>query len=162
MMLERLLNALRGNEPPASANTAQLWRKQIAVAAMLVEASQIDRQVTGEEQAAIVRAIGRRFGLDEAEATRLVAAAQQQFAGSLDDWVYAEDVRAGYGYEERMEILGMLWDVVYADGVLSKLEIDLMNRVSRHLGIAEEDFNAVRVEAFGRASSARAGNQRLD
>jgi uncharacterized tellurite resistance protein B-like protein len=61
-----------------------------------------------------------------------------------------------------MEILGMLWDVVYADGVLSKLEIDLMNRVSRHLGIAEEDFNAVRVEAFGRASSARAGNQRLD
>jgi acetyl-CoA acetyltransferase len=37
-----------------------------------------------------------------------------------------------------------------------------MNRVARQLGITEEDFNAVRVEAFGRASSAPAANQRLD
>jgi uncharacterized tellurite resistance protein B-like protein len=161
-MLERLLKALRGNEPPESAGTAQLWHKQIAVAAILVEASQIDRKVTAEETEAIVRAIARRFGMDGAEAGRLVAAAQAQFDASLDDWIYAEAVRAGYDYEQRLEILGMLWDVVYADGTLSKLELDLLNRIARHLDVAEEDFSAVRVEAFGRTSSLRSGGERLD
>lgn len=161
-MLDRLLKAVRGNEPPESANVAQLWRKQIAVAAMLVEASQIDRQVTEEEQQAILRAIMRCLGMSEADASRLVAAAQAQFADSLDDWVYADAVRAGYDYEERIEIIGMIWDVVYADGALSRLEIDLLQRLAAHLQIAEEDVNAVRVEAFGRISSARAGGERLD
>jgi uncharacterized tellurite resistance protein B-like protein len=161
-MLDRLLQALRGNEAPASANVAQLWRKQIAVAAMLVEASQVDRKVTDGEQQAIVRAIMRCLGMSEADALRLVAAAQAQFADSLDDWVYADAVRAGYDYEERIEIIGMIWDVVYADGALSKLEIDLLKRLAAHLEIAEEDVNAVRIEAFGRVSSERSGGERLD
>jgi uncharacterized tellurite resistance protein B-like protein len=161
-MLERLLKALRGNEPPESANTGQLWRKQIAVAAMLVEASQVDRSVTAEEQAAIVRALTRRFGLDEGGAARLVAAAQAQFADALDDWVYAEAVRVGYDYEERLEIVGMLWDVVYADGALGALELALLQRLADHLGIRDDDLHAVRAEAFGRASSLRFGADRLD
>jgi len=161
-VLDRLLNALRTNEPPGSANLAQLWRKQIAVAAILVEASQIDRHVTADETEVIVRATMHRLGMNEAETLRLVAEARTQFANSLDDWVYSEEVRSGYGYEDRVEIVKLLWEVVYADGKLSLLEAELMKRLGQQLNIEEADLTAARIEAFGRVSGQRARGEGFD
>lgn len=163
-MLERLIAALRDNTPPESANPEQIWHKQVAVAALLVEASQIDRQVTESERAAVVAAITRRFGMPQGLAQQLVATAEAQFAESLDDWVFTEAVREGYGYPERMDIVGLLWEVVYADGQLSQLEDELVHRVAAQLEIAEQDLDQVRAEAFGRASGGTGGEDsaRLD
>lgn len=153
-MIERLIAALRENNPPDSPNPEQIWHKQVAVAALLVEASQIDRKVSEDERRAVIGAITRRFGMAPAFAEQLVATAQAHFAEALDDWVFTEAVRAGYAYAERMEIVGLMWEVVYADGQLSRLEDELVHRVAAQLEIAEEDLDAVRVEAFGRASAA--------
>lgn len=163
-MLARLIAALRGNAPPESANPEQIWHKQVAVAALLVEASQVDRKVSPAERHAVIHAIARRFGMDPALAVQLVSAAEAQFADSLDDWVFTEAVRAGYAYPERLEIVGLLWEVVYADGQLSALEDELVHRVAAQLEIAEEDLDAVRAEAFGRAGAAGLGDgaPRLD
>lgn len=156
-MFERLIAALRDNAAPESANPEQLWHKQVAVAALLVEASQIDRQVTGDERNAVAAAIMRRFGMTSETVAQLVATAEAQFAETLDDWVFTEALREGYAYPERVEILGLLWEVVYADGTLSALEDELVHRVAQQLDIAEDDLEAVRAEAFGRASAASDG-----
>jgi uncharacterized tellurite resistance protein B-like protein len=156
-LLQRLIAALRDNAPPDSANPEQIWHKQVAVAALLVEACQVDRSVKTEECEAVARGIVRRFGLQPDLARQLVSAAAVQFGESLDDWVFTEAVRHGYDYADRLEIVGLLWDVVYADGALSALEDAMVHRVAAQLAISGEDLDAVRAEAFGRRSTSRHG-----
>ena len=158
-MLQRLIAALLDNAPPDSANPEQIWHKQVAVAALLVEACQIDRTVKTEECEAVARGIVRRFGMQPELARQLVSTAAAQFGESLDDWVFTEAVRQGYDYADRLEIVGALWDVVYADGELSALEDALVHRVAAQLEISGEDLDAVRAEAFGRRSTSPRGDE---
>ena len=79
-------------------------------------------------------ALGARYAIDAAmNATRdqLIAAARSQLDASLEDWVFAATVREGFTEDERADILGLLWEVIYADGSLARLEESLLHRLSR-------------------------------
>jgi len=42
----------------------------------------------------------------------------------------------------------MLWEVVYEDGRLAKLELELLNRLASALEVDEETAERARIEAF--------------
>jgi len=157
-MLDRLL-ALLAQTPSAPPDTvgAPFQRRQIAVVALLIELAQSDRHLEPEELATIERIVGERFGLDPATTTRLIAAARSELDAALEDWVFAKAVREGFDAKERVEIVEMLWEVVYADGGLARLEASLMRRLSAQLEIGESEREAARAQAFARRGITRAG-----
>ena len=139
-MLDRLL-ALLSTPPAPTRDTvgSPFSRREIAVVALLVELAQSDRTLRAGELATVERIVRERFGLDAA----------------LEDWIFANAVREGFDATERVEIVELLWEVVYADGKLARLEESLMRRVAAELGIGEAERDAARAQAFARSGPAR-------
>ena len=163
-IFDKLL-ALLKQPPVAPPDTvgAPFQRRQIAVVALLIELAQSDRNLTAEKLATIERIVRERFGLDAATAARLIAAAQSAFDASLEDWVFAKAVRDGFEPRDRVDIVELLWEVVYADGQLAQLEESSMRRLAAQLGIDEAEREAARAQAFARADrSGSAGPDSTD
>jgi len=157
-MLDRLLALLNGTPaaPPDTVGTP-FNRRDIAVVALLIEAAQSDREVPAHELATIERIVRERFGLDAAAAARLIAAAQTELDASLEDWIFAKAVREGFDERGRVAIVELLWEVVYADGRLARLEASAMRRLSEQLAIGAADQEAARAQAFARMMPSRGG-----
>ncbi len=64
--------------------------------------------------------------------------------------MFATTVRDGFDPAERVEIFELLWEVVYADDRLARLEQDLIAHLARELGIDAAQSEAARLEAFAR------------
>jgi len=157
-MFDKLLALLRHPPPPTPDTVgAPFPRHQLAVVALLIELAQSDRRFKRTELATIKRIVRERFGVDAAAAGRLIAAARRELDAALEDWVFATAVRDGFDAKERIEIVELLWEVVYADGRLARLEESLMRRLSEQLGIGEVEREAARAQAFARSGLARGG-----
>ncbi len=155
-MLARILSLLK-DPSPLTADTvgAPFERRQLAVAALLLEIAQSDRNVAPEELDTIARIVRERFGIDASTAERLIETARTQLDASLEDWIFASAVREGFSAEERVAIVSLLWEVVYVDGRLAHLEETLMRRLSEELGIGETEGEIARAQAFARVGSRR-------
>jgi uncharacterized tellurite resistance protein B-like protein len=157
-MLDVLLSLLR-EPPPATADTvgAPFPRRELAVAALLLEVAQCDHGIGAQETAAIRRIVESRLGPDVKSAAGLITAACAEFDASLDDWIFATAVREGFDLAERVAIVGQMWELVYADGQLERLEEAAVLRLAGELGVTGADLDAARAQAFAR--DARSGGQ---
>lgn len=150
-MLTKLMALLSGELQAEGLETGPFERRHIAVAALLLEAMYIDHRASEREQAAIRRLLCEHLALPEEAARKLVEVADERFAEVLDDWEFAEAVRAGFNAAERREVLTMLWEVAYADGDLERLEERLVSRLAHQLDIDPEGADAARAMAVARA-----------
>jgi len=142
---------LSGEIQAEGLETGPFERRHIAVAALLLEAMYIDHRASEREHAAIGRLLREHFSLPDDAARQLVAIADERFAEVLDDWEFAEAVRAGFNAAERQEVLTMLWEVAYADGDLARLEDRLVSRLAKQLDIDADAADAARATAVARA-----------
>ncbi len=148
------LSALLRQTPVAPPDTvaAPFERRHVAVIALLIELAQSDRDLGTGEFAAIERIVRERLGFDAISATRIIAAARSELDAALEDWVFAKAVRDGFDAPGRVGIVELLWEVVYADGRLARLEVSSLGRIAAMLGIAEAECEAARAQAFARSN----------
>ena len=158
-MLDALLSLLR-QPPQATADTigAPFPRRELAVAALLLEVAQCDHGIGAAETAAIQRIVASRLGPDVRTAADLITAARTEFDASLDDWIFATAVRDGFALAERIAIVGQMWELVYADGQLERLEEAVVQRLAGELGVTGDDLEAARAQAFARDGVVRGGH----
>jgi len=153
MPIQSLLERLR--HAPAPASSAQPFaRRELAVAVLLIEAAQVDRSVSPSERMVLAKLVRARFALPAQDAARLLSLASGEFAAALDDWVFTEAVRDGFAEDEREEILGMVGEVVYADGQLARFEETFMQRLAQSINLSEAAAERARSFAFARTSNA--------
>ena len=134
--------------PPVAA-----WGREdveVAAAALLVEAARVDGQMVPEERAAIVALLGERFGLDAAGAEALLAHGIQADEQTVQLHRFATLVNRRFTEEERVELIEMLWAVVYADGTLSAYEANLLRRIGGLLYVDDRDRGAARQRVLAR------------
>ncbi|GAB4173012.1 MAG: TerB family tellurite resistance protein [Rhodocyclaceae bacterium] len=152
-MLDKLMTLLRTPPAPGPDTVASPFdRTKVAVAALLVEASRADREVTHEEKQAIRRVICANYSLCGEIAEALLKAAEGEFEASLEDWVFTEAVRTGFDRAQREQVIEMLWEVVYADARLAALEEQLVERLAGQLDVPEAVADEIRGRVFARAS----------
>ena len=154
MPIQSLLERLR--HPPSAAPTSQPFaRRELAVAALLIEAAQVDRRISQPERVLVAKLVRERFALPADDVARLLALASGEFAAALDDWVFTEAVRDGFPEDEREEIFGMIWEVVYADGQLARFEETFMQRLAQSLNVSEAAAERARGFAFARTPNTK-------
>jgi uncharacterized tellurite resistance protein B-like protein len=155
-MIDRLIAYLDAI-PNATADTvgAPFARRDLAVAVLLLEVAQSDGRVSMDEIAAIEKFVRDRLGVDACTANALVRAARVEFDAALEDWVFASEVREGFDVAERCAIVRTMWDLVYADGRLGRLEEAMMEHVGTALDVPRAEFEAAREKASGDAQMPR-------
>jgi uncharacterized tellurite resistance protein B-like protein len=152
--LHRLKSLLeRPPVPAADTQQAPYRRRDVAVVALLIELARIDRSMTPNELETIGRIVREWFGLDPATAAGLIDAAQAELDAALEDWIFANAVRTGFGESERIEIVCLLWQIVYADGRLARLEETLVDRLAVELGVDGANLAQARAQAYARVGS---------
>lgn len=147
-MIERIKALLGGG--PNAAMTAAPDEGQVAVAALLVEAAVMDERFDPAEQATILDLLKDRFGLDDSETADLLAAARETVAQSSQLFAFTRVVNDRFSFEERVELMEMLWQVAYADGELDDFEANLLRRVAGLIHVPDRDSGAARKRAMAR------------
>ena len=155
-MLEKLLAALRARPRAAPAEAHfDADRAQIAVVALLVEVSQIDHSLSGEERATVLRLARERFALDQGAAKHLLDLADETLAAALEDWIFTKTIRDEFRTAERIDVVRMLWEVALSDGRLRKFEQNLIERIAGALDLTPESAEIAHQEAITNSRSGR-------
>ena len=89
-----------------------------------------------------------RFELSETEAESLVELARQEAADSSQLYGFTRVVKDHFSHEERVELVEMLWQVVYADGQKHDHEASLMRRVAGLIFVSDRECGSARKRAL--------------
>jgi uncharacterized tellurite resistance protein B-like protein len=143
------IRALLSGEP--SPNLSKSGSKlQIAVAALLVQAATMDDTFDAAERATIERLLAARFDLQGDSVRVLLAAAEDAAERSSQLYSFIHVVVEQLNAEERVQIIEMMWEVAYADGVLDPDEDALLRRVAGLLYVSDYDRGAARKRVLQR------------
>lgn len=112
---------------------------RIAVAVLLLEAAWRDDQFDPRERAVIERLLTEKFALTENECAQLMALGEQTVSRMVQIHPYTHAVFERMDPEERIQLIEMLWEVVYADGVLDPEEDALIRRIGGLIYITDRD-----------------------
>ncbi|ACI99608.1 TerB family tellurite resistance protein [Rhodospirillum centenum] len=125
-------------------------RLHLAAACLLVEAARLDDTIAPEERARILALVRSRFELSAEEAEELVTSAEQVTEGPAQWYAFTSRLKDSFDYEERVGLIEMLWEVVYADGELHHLESSLLRRVGGLLYVSDRDRGEARRRVMAR------------
>ncbi|MBX7199759.1 MAG: TerB family tellurite resistance protein [Rhodospirillaceae bacterium] len=144
-MIDKLLSFLTGEQSAAPSDKDDL---QLAVAALLVEAAWRDDVFDQEERAAVEQVLCGHFGISNGEAKDLVATVEAKGqAGQL--FGFTSKIVKAWEEPERIQLIEMLWEVAYADGVLDPQEDALIRKVAGLIYVTDQErgFARKRVRA---------------
>lgn len=125
-MIESIRQLLSEVFPPEEDSGDPL---EVALAALLVEVANSDHDFEERERAVIGRLLERRFGLSSERARELLAAGAREAEREVEIFHLIRMINERLSRAERVELIEMLWEVAYADGVLDQYEDSLLRRV---------------------------------
>ena len=149
-MIERIRMLVLGSKETVSIEPDSISDGDAAAAALLVEAACIDGDFGADEHHAITRLLSNKFDLDPGEVETLISDAEAVVAHSVDHYGFARKVKDAYDHEARVDLIEMLWQVVYADGVVDDYEANLMRRLSGLLHVSDRESGDARKRVLER------------
>ncbi len=117
---------------------------RLAAAALLVHATVVDGEVDKREEEALRDVLERGFNLDQVQVGKLITQAAEKEKEAVDLNGFTNVLTRKLDREGRMEIVGMLWEVINADGVMHESEGTLAWRAAQSLGITPNDWVKLR------------------
>ena len=140
------------NAVPASEGIDEL---HFAAAALLAEVALSDDGFDDAERSAICALMSARFGLSESAAATLVEAAEAHAADVAHLVRFTRVIKDHYSAQERIELIEMIWEVVYADGVLHDYEDSLLRRIAGLIYVSDRDRGSARKRVLARLAAAK-------
>jgi uncharacterized tellurite resistance protein B-like protein len=149
-MLDRIHRLLTGRPPAAEAAPHSFEERQLAAAALMVEAATMDDTFDADERVRIGQLIQDRFGLSADEAADLIAEAEQAVSASVQWHGFTSAIKDGFDHRERVQLIEMLWEIAYADGELHDYEASLLRRVAGLLYVSDRESGEARKRVLAR------------
>ncbi len=116
----------------------------MAVGALLVEAALRDDVFEAAERAAIERLLAVRFDLSPEATAELLNLSEAAKSESLELFGFVRKLIKDMDEDQRIEVVEMLWEVVYADGVLDAHEDAMIRKVAGLLYVSDFARGAAR------------------
>ena len=140
--------------PPEDPEAAKAGKDlRLAACALLLELAHADSEFTEDERQHLESAVRRQFGVDAAEADRLLELAEAERQQAVDLWQFTKLISDHYSTGQKMVLAEIMWGLVYADGELANKEDYLMRKIFSLLRLEPGDLS----EAKRRMEEARRG-----
>lgn len=156
-MLDRFLHFFEERRAaPGGADGRHTYDElHLAAAALLVHAATADADFDASERARIEWLCEHRFNLDPAEVQALIADAERKVDSSVQLLGFTRAIKDGFDYDARVQLMEMLWDVVYADERVEAHEAQLMRRIAGLIYVDDRDSGIARARVRARIDAAR-------
>lgn len=143
-MFANLLSALTGHrheetlpEPDAA----------MALGALLVRVAKSNLSYRVEEIRRIDRLLAKIHDLSPIEAAKMRATCEKLEKRAPPTEIFAELIREGVDFDDRLQALEAMWQVVLADGKQSPEQTDIVIRAQHALGLSAADNLTARTRA---------------
>jgi uncharacterized tellurite resistance protein B-like protein len=123
---------------------------QIATCALLVEMANSDDDFSNDEKARIVDILKNRFGLDDNQVDELFEITRQEIKNSLDLYGFARMINKHYNETQKIAVIELIWEVIYADGQLSAYEDYLVHKYQKMLDLTHAQFIEAKMRVLER------------
>ncbi len=124
---------------------------RIAVAALCFQVMEADGSVHKAERDKLRQLLNEQYGLEGAQLEELIDAGQKVESEAVDYYRFTSDLKRHLNEAERQQFVGILWDIVYADGARSEMEDHVIWRIADLLGVSARDRVIERRDAVTRA-----------
>ena len=138
-MVRRFFGKVAG----VNSNTIEQKTQQdilMAVCALLVEMARIDNTFTATEMETILSILREKYGLSQEHADALLKEAEKELQESVDLWQFAKLINENYSIENKIELIEILWRIVYVDGKMDKYEHYLMDKLGKILRLTHNQL----------------------
>lgn len=135
-MLERILSFLK--ELPAGDERSRKMTAddpRVAAAALLIHVMSADGVCSADEQVRLKEALSKTYDIKGADLKALVKAGEEAEAEAVDLYVFTSVLKRHLDEDARAEFIGLMWEVVFADGEMHELEDNLVWRVAELIGV---------------------------
>ena len=116
---------------------------RLAVAALLVHLAGVDGSMKEEERKAIRGALMDHYDLDETNVDQLIKEAAARDAEAVDFYKFTSGLTQ-LEMQDRVEIIRMMWSVVFADSKNHELEDNMVWRIAELIGVSSRDRTVLR------------------
>lgn len=121
---------------------------RVATCALLLEMGRIDEKFSEAEMTAVIDMLKERYGLSDEHIDALMAVADEELAQSVDLWRFAERINRHYSQQEKIDIIELLWRLVFVDQKMNEYENYLMHRVGNLLRLSHKELMDAKVKVL--------------
>ena len=147
--LQQFLASLSGGDRPAFAADDP----RVAVMALCIQVMEADGKILDVEKRALRARFKEFYGLDESELDALVAAGTDAESEAIDFFRFTSELKRQLSEDQRVALIGLLWEVVYADGERSEMEDHAIWRIADLLGVSGRERIMKRQEVAERVGA---------
>ncbi len=113
---------------------------RLATAALLVEMARQDEVVYKKERDAAAAALREHFALTLEEVTTLYALAEAEANEAIDYYQFTTLLKERLSYEQKEQVVELLWRVAAADGHIDRYEEHMVRRIAELLYLPHSSF----------------------
>jgi len=124
---------------------------RLAAAALLFHLVDVDGVIEESESAKLKEILQKHYELSEEETKVLIKAAKERDSEAVDLYGFTSVLKRKTDETERLAIVEMMWEIVYADGHVHEFEDNTIWRVAELLGISTRDRMLLRKKVAGTA-----------
>lgn len=124
---------------------------RLAAAALLFHLIDVDGIIEDSESRKLKQILQDHYSLTEAETDELIKIARTRDQEAVDLYGFTSVLKRKTDETERLAIVEMMWEVVYADGHVHEFEDNTIWRVAELLGISTRDRMTLRQKVAKRA-----------
>ncbi|NVN56430.1 TerB family tellurite resistance protein [bacterium Scap17] len=120
---------------------------ELAMAVLMFEVVRADDHLDVREREALARQLAERFSLGDEELASLLTQAEQDAEQATDHYRFVKQLNEHMSLEERSELIGMLWELAWADGELDPQEEHRIRRLAGLLHVSHSEFIRTKLAA---------------
>ncbi|WP_315926165.1 TerB family tellurite resistance protein [Mesorhizobium sp. SP-1A] len=148
-MFERMLSFLKDLPGATGHRPGREDDARIAAAALLYHVMAADGVRHDAEWERFKTILAETYSVSGAELDALAAAGEKADSEAVDLYAFTSVLKRHLDHDARKAFIGLMWELVYADGELNELEDNTVWRVAELIGVESRD----RVEARRRVAA---------
>jgi len=134
---KNLLQDARLNVGTQHSPTPQL---RLTAAALMMEVAQADFSLDDQEIQVMRETLGKRFELSAEQISQLLQTAGAEVRESTDLHHFTAQINREWSQDEKFQLYQWLWQIAYADGVISEHEHHLLRKLAALLYIPQAEY----------------------
>ena len=148
-MLHKIKEFIKEKQSENFVESAEQKAEKIkaSVAAILLEIAYCDDDFSDDERIRVTAILKEKFDLNDEETEELIKTGQKERDQSVDLWHFTKMINENYSKKEKIDVIEMLWRVVYADSVLHSHEDYLIHKLSTLLRLDHKEFIGAKLRA---------------
>jgi len=122
--------------------------KNIAAAALLIEAACIDGKLDSEEQKIINTRLEKYLRISNSEMLDLIKEASKVQSESNQIFGFTNEIKNSFSEEQKLDLIEILWDIICSDQTIHIYESNLMRRICGLIYVSDKKSGEIKLKVM--------------